>query len=386
MPDTLPGPLPALTPFLSEIAERAQRIEQDRRMPADLAERMAAAGLFRLLVPDLYGGLEVHPRTFFETLEQAACADGAVGWVLMIGATTGLMSASLPDEWARELYASHPNNITSGVTAPLGRAVPTDGGMQVNGRWPFGSGSQVSDWICGGCLIMDEDGPRQGPYGPQSLLMFFPASEVNIDEDTWYTSGLCGTGSHDIEVRDVFVPEGRWVELGRRARVETPLYRFPTLGLLALGVSAVAIGIARRAIDQFIELATAKVPTGSRRSLADRASTQKDLARAEGLVASARALTFEAIDQAWEASVTSGKLAMDHKAALRQAATNNAWSAAEAVDLLYHAAGGTAIYSKSPLQRCFRDVHVATQHIMVAQPTYEVLGKISLGIDPKTLL
>jgi len=381
-----PRPLPELSPFLTEIAALGPDIERNRRMPDDLARRMAAAGLFRMLVPDAYGGGEVHPQVFFDTLAGTASADGAVGWVLMIGATTGLMAASLPETWSRTLYADHPDNITSGVTAPIGRAVPVEGGMRVTGRWPFGSGSQVSQWICGGCVIMDGDTPRQGPYGPQSLLMFFPREDVTIHEDTWFTSGLCGTGSHDIEVTDVFVPEGRWVELGQRARVDAPLYRFPTLGLLAIGVSAVAIGIAERAIESFIELATRKVPTGSRRSLAERSGVQKDLARAQALVGSARALTRDAIERAWEAATGSGRLDTPHKAALRLAASNNAWSAAEAVDLLYHAAGGTAIYQSSPLQRCFRDVHVATQHIMVAQPTYEVLGKISLGIDPKQLL
>ena len=271
----MPDPLPALDAFVPEITALGPDIEAARRMPEDLARRMAAAGLFRMLVPEAYGGGEVHPQVFFDTLAETGKADGAVGWVLMIGATTGLMAASLPEPWSRRLYADHPDNITSGVTAPLGRAVPVDGGMRVSGRWPFGSGSQISQWICGGSLIMEDGAPRQGPHGPQSLLMFFPREEVTIHEDTWFTSGLCGTGSHDIEVDDVFVPDGRWVELGRRARVDAPLYRFPTLGLLAIGVSAVAIGIAERAIQTFIALATEKVPTGSRRSLADRSSTQK---------------------------------------------------------------------------------------------------------------
>jgi alkylation response protein AidB-like acyl-CoA dehydrogenase len=378
-------PAPLTTQFLTEISQRGDDIEAQRRMPADLAERMADAGLFRLLVPESSGGLEAHPGEFFDALATVSAADGAVGWCLMIGATTGLMCASLPETWADEIYTRAPNNITSGVTAPMGTASPVAGGMLVSGRWPFGSGCQISDWICGGSLITDKDGPVMGPYGPKSLLMFFPAAEVTIHEDSWYTSGLCGTGSHDIEVNNVFVPEGRWVELGRRARIDRPLYRFPTLGLLALGVSAVAIGIATHAIDHFIELATEKVPTGSRRSLANRSGTQKDLARAEALVASARALTRETIDAAWQASVAEGTLSNEHKAALRLAATNNAWSAAEAVDLLYHAAGGSAVYRSSPLQKCFRDVHVTTQHIMVAQPTYEVIGKVRLGIDPKTL-
>ena len=373
--------------FHPEIQERAPAIETAGRMPEDLAARMATAGLFRMLVPACYGGLEAHPREFFDTLAATAEADGAVGWCLMIGATTGLMAASLPEVFARELYDDSPDNITCGVTAPIGKATPVAGGMRVSGRWPFGSASQVAHWICGGSLIMDADGPRPGPHGgPQPMLMFFPASDVTIHDDTWSTSGLCGTGSHDIEVADAFVPEGRWVALGGRPRVEEPLYRFPTLGLLALGVSAVAIGIARHALNHFRELADAKVPTGSSRSLALRAGTQSDVAKSEVLIASASALTHEAIDEAWHAASEGGRLSMDIKARLRLAATNNAWSAAAAVDRLYHAAGGSAIYTRSPLQRCFRDVHVATQHIMVAQPTWEMVGKVRLGIDPKTLL
>jgi len=232
---------------------------------------------------------------------------------------------------------------------------------------------------------MENGEPRKNRFGPEMLLVFFPAEEVTI-HDTWHTSGLCGTGSHDIEVTEVFVPEGRWAVLGNPARVDAPLYRFPTLGLLALGVSAVALGIAQHAIETFVALATAKVPTGSKRSLAQRDGVQKDLARAQASVKSARAYTFEAIDAAWDEAESNGKLSTDTKANLRLAASNNAWSAVVAVDLLYHSAGGSSIYKTNDLQRCFRDVHVATQHIMVAQPTFEVVGKIMLGIDPKTLL
>jgi len=372
--------------FRDEIRDRADQIERGRRLPPDLAARMAAAGMFRLLVPQNLGGLEVHPRAFFDTLAETACADGAVGWCQMIGATTGILSASLTEHWAGVIYGGNPDCISTGVTAPLGRAEPVDGGYRVTGRWPFGSGSQVSDWICGGCMVMEDGKPKMNAHGmPVTILALFPAADVTI-HDTWHTSGLCGTGSHDIEVSDAFVPEGRWTVLGGRARVDAPLYRFPTLGLLALGVSAVSIGIARHALEAFMDLAGAKVPTGSSRTLANRSGTQKDLARARALVESAVALTHQAIDRAWTEAEGSGKLSLEAKADLRLAATNNAWSAAEAVDLLYHAAGGSSIYEHNDLQRCFRDVHVATQHIMVAQPTYEMVGKVMLGIDPKTLL
>ncbi len=381
--------LDTLTPFLGEIQARGDEIEAACRIPADLAQNMAGAGLYRLLVPKQLGGLEVHPQTFFDTLMAAAQADSAVGWCLMIGTTTGLMSASLPEQWANTIYADNPNVITVGVTAPIGTAQPgrDDSGAEgllVNGRWPFGSGSQNADWICGGCTLMDQGKPRLNQAGsPINALIFFPADTVTIHDTTWDTSGLRGTGSHDIEVTNEWVPEGRWVVLGGRPRVDTPLYRFPTLGLLALGVSAVAMGIAACAMEEFMHLAAAKTPTGASRTLANRGAVQREVAVAQAKLESAHALTRAYIQQAWHEAEQAGRMSMDTKAKLRLAATNNAWNAAAVVDSLYHAAGGTAIYRQSKLQRCFRDVHVATQHIMVAQPTYEVIGKVALGLDPK---
>lgn len=376
----------AVTALHDEIARRADEFEAARRLPDDVAQRMARAGMFRLLVAERYGGTEVHPQAFFDALAATARSDGAAGWCQMIGATTGLLCASLPEHWAHTIYGTDPDVVTTGVTAPLGRAEAVDGGYRVSGRWPFGSGCQISDWICGGCLIMEDGQPRQGPHGlPESVLMMFPAAEVTI-HDTWRTSGLCGTGSHDIEVKDVFVPDGRWSVLGSRARIDAPLYRFPMLGLLALGVSAVAVGIAERAIDEVIDLATAKVPTGSRRTLAERPATQSDLALARSRVRAARAYTADAIGAAWEQAQREGRIDLERKAELRLAASNNTWSAVEAVDLMYHLGGGSSVYQSSALQRCLRDVHVATQHIMVAKPTYEVVGKVMLGIDPKTLI
>ncbi len=380
--DTVAGALG----FAEEIRGRAADIEACRRMPKDLAARMAGAGLFRALVPTRYGGGQVHPREFFDAVMTTAEADGSVGWCHMIAASTGLLAATLADDPARAMFAADPNAIVTGVTAANGRAQMVPGGVRVSGRWSFGSASQVSQWICGGSVLVENGEPRRTAQGGKEVILpFFEARDVEI-HDSWHTSGLCGTGSNDIEVRDAFVPEGRWVALGAPPRLDAALYRFPFFGLLALGVSAVSLGIARNAIGAFVELAGGKRPSGSRRTLAQRGSTQHDLARAEALVASGRALTLEAIDRAWQQAERLDRLDTEVKGQLRLAATNNAWSAAEAVDLLYHAAGGTSIYRSNVLQRCFRDAHVATQHIMVARPTYEVVGRVMLGMEPKTPL
>lgn len=377
---------PALAPFIERIRRDAASIEEARQFNGPLASEMARAGLFRLLVPRQFGGLEAHPAVLIDTLIAAGCADGAVGWNMMIGNTTGLLSASLPEHWAKELYADNPDGVTVGVTAPIGRAMPEAGGLRVTGRWPFGSGSHLATWICGGCQVMENGAVKAGPHGtPETLLVFFHRDDVTI-HDNWHVSGLRGTGSSDIEVKDLLVPEGRWVVLGGKPRIDAPLYRFPTLGLLALGVSSVAVGIAERAIEEFITLAGGKVPTGSTRSLANRSRAQQDLAESEAEVAAATAFIHQTIDSIYQHAAAGGKVDAAMKARIRLAATHATWSSVRAVDRLYHASGGSAIYERSVMQRCLRDIHVATQHLMVAQPTLEVVGKVMLGIDPKTLL
>jgi len=198
--------------------------------------------------------------------------------------------------------------------------------------------------------------------------------------DTWHTGGLRGTGSHDFEVSDAFVPEGRSVLLGAKPRCAGPLYRFPVFGLLALGVCAVTLGISRRALDELVALAGAKLPSGSSRNLASRPVVQRQVGEAEAALRSARAYVYGAVDAAWQIASRGESLPLETRADLRLAAVNAAWSAARAVDLAYHAAGGTSVYDASPLSRCFRDIHVATQHIMVAQPIFEVVGRVTLGL------
>lgn len=370
-----------------EARDRSEDIEAARALPEDLGLTMARGGLFRTLVPQCYGGLEAHPATFVHMLETLGHADGATGWCAMIGSTTGLLSASLPEHWARRIYADHPDVISSGVTAPMGRALDRGDHWQVSGRWPFGSAARNSSWICAGCLVVDADGePVAGPKGlPEVRLMFFPRADVKI-HDNWQVSGLQGTGSSDIEVDGVAVPKDRVVLLGGRARIDAPLYRFPTLGLLAVGVASVTLGIARRALDELVDLAGGKVPTGGRQRLAQKATIQAEVGRADAALKGAQAYLHAAIDAAWQRADSGQRLDLTHKTELRAAAVHATWAAVDAVDRAYHAGGGSAIYTRSPLQRCFRDVHVATQHAMVAQPIYELTGRVRLGLEPGGLL
>jgi indole-3-acetate monooxygenase len=373
-----------LTP---EIMVRAEEIELARRLPEDLAQKLAVAGLFRIAQPRVYGGAELHPSDIVRVIEGVSQADGSVGWCVMIAAVTATLAALLPERWAREIYGPNPLVITGGAVAPHGKAVPVPGGYRVTGRWQWGSGTQNCQWICGGSLVMDGDKPRLLESGdPELHLMVFAADQVEI-LDTWNPSGLRGTGSHDFQVRDAFVPEGRETILGvTPPQIGTPLYRFPFFGLMAVSVCAVALGIARRAIDEFVTLAAKKVPAWTQRPLAQRPTIQVQVAEAEAALRSARAFIFDAIDAAWDSASSGKKLSSDLRRDLRLAAAHAVRQSVKAVDLMYEAGGGSVIHTESPLQRCFRDVHVVTQHVLVNASLYEQTGKLYLGAGPASPL
>lgn len=372
--------------WASVLPSYSAQLESERRLPEELSKQFSDEGFYSLLVPVEYGGFEIHPRDFVCILKTLAEGDGSAAWNVMIAATTGLLSASLPEEFSREIYAENPGVMTVGVTAPNGKAEVVAGGYEVSGVWPFGSGSQNADWICGGSFILDQGQPRLNSRGePELHLMMFESSQVQI-KDTWHVSGLKGTGSHHFEVQNQFVPEGRSVILGTRARIDSPLYRFPLLGLLALGVCSVSLGIGHRAVSLLMELATAKKPTGSARSLAHRSAVQSDIARSLADLGAAEAFIYQVIDEAWSLAEKGDSLTTDIKARLRLAAVNCTDRSVAAVDRMYQVGGGTSIYEQNPLQQCFRDIHVTTQHMMVASPVYEVAGRVALGMDPKTFL
>ncbi|MEC8821186.1 MAG: acyl-CoA dehydrogenase family protein, partial [Pseudomonadota bacterium] len=207
----------------------AGQFEEEGKLSATIAAEFGQAGFFRMLVPAVYGGLQVHPLEFIEVLKLIAMGDGSAAWNVMIGATTGLLSASLPEQGAREIYASDAQVLSVGVTAPAGRADRIEGGYRVTGRWPFGSGCQNAQWISGGCFVYEHgESVMDTKNQAEVRLMIFSADQVNI-ENTWDVVGLRGTGSHHFSVKDVFVPDRRTVLIGGRANISEPLYQFPLL-------------------------------------------------------------------------------------------------------------------------------------------------------------
>ena len=369
--------------FAPELTARAAEFEQARRLPPDLADKLSAAGMMGMLVPAAYGGGETDPLTFLDVVETLATADGSVAWCVFIGATSGVTAAYLPEHTAREIY--RPGTITGGVFAPRGKAADKgDGTYEVAGRWQWGSGTQNAQWIMGGCLVTEGGKPQMLPSGlPNARMFLLPKDKVTF-HDTWYVSGLKGTGSTDIEFKPQIIHRDYSVGLTSDAPLARPLYAFPVFGLLTIAIGGVALGLARAAIDALVELAGGKTPEGHRRPLGQRAETQEKVAEAEALVRSARSWLRESVATAWEAAQRDGRLTVEHRRDIRLATTHATRSAARAVDLMYNLGGGTSVYETSRLQRCFRDVHVATQHMLVGTPTLELTGKLFLGLEAET--
>jgi alkylation response protein AidB-like acyl-CoA dehydrogenase len=367
----------ALAPI---IAARAEDIEQARRLPADLARQMAEADLFRLTAPADIGGPQCAPALVLEIIETIARADASAGWAVMIGVTTAMNGAYLPRDVARDIFGAR-GVIASGVFAPMGRAQEDGDDYIVSGRWQWASNSANSDWLSGGCVLMSDGAPKKLANGAlETRMMFFQAAQAELI-DSWRTSGLCGTGSGETSVENIRVPKRYSVSLVTdRPRVQDVLYAFPIFGFLALGVAAVSLGAAQASIEDLVALAGGKKPQGSSRALAERASAQAALAEATARLRAARAFYYEAVANATQIAARAGEVDAPLRAELRLAAAHAARTGADVTRAMYDLGGGSSVFLSSPLQRRFRDAHVATQHMMVAPQIFELAGRVLMGL------
>ena len=366
------------------ISARSAEIEALGTLPMDLVDEIRPTGAFRMYVPEDLGGPQVTAVESLEVVEEFAYHDGSVGWCVAIASTTTLLASYLPDPHAGDRFGD-PAAIGGGFVMPRGRAVPVDGGLRVSGRWQWGSGTKHCTTVGGGCLVVGPDGqPQPRDDGLAAPFVFMDPGDITFIE-TWDVAGLAGTGSVDFEARDAFVPEGRWVQIGSTGPVRDNAWsRFSFYGLLACGVASAAVGIARRSIDELVDLAGAKKPQGSGRTLAERAATQAETAQAEARLSAAWGLMLDAVDDTWQSALAGQPSTVDQKRRIRLAATHAAQTAADVAASMFRVAGGAAVYRSSPIQRCFRDTAVAAQHAMVAPRTLETAGRLRMGLPTDT--
>ncbi len=364
----------ALAPM---IRQHAAANERDRRLQPQVARAMAEAGLYRTAAPRRVGGTECDPMTQIATIEAAATADGSTGWNLMVGIESfGLIAPAF--EQCADLLAD-PLTILCGSTAAVCTADETPKGFRVNGRWQFVSGCHNCDVFAG--LVQRR---RNGAAIPDLPIVYAVVTRPDFEIlDTWNVGGLSGSGSHDVTITNVEVPNERILARMGTLRGDTDLEHFPLSSRLAYNKVGVALGIARAAIDAFVDIATGKIPRFASKSLRERPSAQHAVAVAHVRVAASRALVFELVEEMWE-KVRARAHITTHERALFQIACSDAVAgAAEAVDAVCNAAGTTANDRAGPLERLARDVRVVRQHVTVAPQQLDDGGRVLLGLPPE---
>jgi indole-3-acetate monooxygenase len=366
------------------VAAASSEIESTRRLPPELLDKLHAAGLFRLLLPRSSKGIETDPLTFFHVIETIARADGSTAWCLSQAGGCAMAAAYLDLPVAHAIFGNDPRAVLAWGPGPKVRAVECDGGYRVTGVWAFASGGRHATWLGAHCPIFAADGsPKLDDDGlQQERTMLVRASDV-VWTDIWNTVGLRGTASDQFELNDFFVRADHSItrEFERECRESGPLYRMGASTCYQVGFAGVACGIARAALDNFIDVARNKVARGSKGLLKDNAVVQSNLAQAEVNLRAARGFVLQSMAEIWKHLCGGATITVEQRITVRMAATNAIHKAREAVDFAYNAAGATAIFEGHPLERRFRDIHTVTQQLQGQLRHFETVGAWMLGAD-----
>ena len=373
----------ALVPVLRERAPRAEKLH---RLPDETIADLHASGLFRVLQPVRVGGSELPYRALFELTAVIGQGCGSTAWVLGNLAAHHWLLGMWHPEAQEEIWGQSPDSLISSALAfARGRARRVEGGYRLSGRWPFSSGIDPSTWNIFGAIVNDEE---TGQSEPRMFLV--PASDYTII-DTWQVIGLAGTGSNDVEVVDVFVPAYRTLSTERirggpnRGSELNPgtLYKLPAVSLFAFAVAGVSLGIARGAIQNFIETTRTRRSAYTGRNIADFTNMQVHLAEAAALADAAEASVLHDCDEATRITEAGVVPSIEQRARYRRDGAFAATLCTRAVDLLFAATGGNAIYESNPIQRAFRDVHAANAHYMLNWDVNgAIYGRVALGLPP----
>jgi alkylation response protein AidB-like acyl-CoA dehydrogenase len=366
------------------VAAASDEIEASRRLPPALLERLHEAELFRLLLPRSSNGIETDPLTFFHVIETIARADASTAWCLSQAGGCAMSAAYLDLPVARAIFGDDPRAVLAWGPGPKVKAIECDGGYRVTGVWAFASGGRHATWLGAHCPIFKADGsPRLEASGVQEERTMLVRSEDVEWADIWNTVGLRGTASDQFALNDFFVRADHSItrEFDRECRESGPLYRMGAGTCYQVGFAAVACGIARGALDCFLDLARNKVPRGTRSPLRDNAVVQSNLAQAEVNLRAARGFVLQSMADIWKHLCAGSSITVEQRITVRMAATNAIHKAREAVDFAYNAAGATAIFEHHPLERRFRDIHTVTQQLQGQIRHFETVGAWMMGAE-----
>src|SRR5438552_683382 len=371
----------ALRPIVEAASDE---IEDKRRLPPALLDRLHEARLFRLLLPRSSNGIETDPITFFHVIETIARADASTAWCLSQAGGCAMSAAYLDLPVAKAIFGDDPRAVLAWGPGPRVKAIECDGGYRVTGVWAFASGGRHATWLGAHCPIFRTDGsPRLEANGVQEERTMLVRAEDVEWTDIWNTVGLRGTASDQFALNDFFVRADHSItrEFDRECRESGPLYRMGSGTCYQVGFAGVACGIARGALDCFVDVARNKVPRGDKRPLRDNAVVQSLLAQSEVNLRAARGFVLQSMADVWKDVVAGTSITVGQRVIIRMAATHAIHKARGAVDFAYGAAGATSIFEGHPLERRFRDIHTVTQQLQGRSSHFETVGAWMMGAD-----
>ena len=365
------------------VAAAANEIEQTRRLPPALLDHLHDNRLFRLLLPQSSQGIETEPLTFFRVMETIAQADASTAWCLSQAGGCAMAAAYLDLPVAHAVFGD-PRAVLAWGPGPKVKAVECEGGYRVTGVWSFAYGGRHATWLGAHCPVYAADGsPKRDADGAQIERTMLVRTEDVAWTDIWNTVGLRGTASDQFKLDDFFVRADHSItrEFDRERRESGPLYRMGSGTCYQVGFAGVACGIARGALDSFVDVARNKVPRGAKSPLRDNAVVQSGLAQAEVHLRAARSFLLQSMADIWSDLVAGNDITVEQRITIRMAATHAIHKAREAVDFTYNAAGATAIFDGHPLERRFRDIHTVTQQLQGRLSHFETVGAWMMGAD-----
>lgn len=365
--------------------------EKNRRVSPELVAAMKDAGFYKILQPAAWGGYELDFATYSTVLSRVAQGDGSLGWTLMTGSIHQWLISLFPKGAQEEIWGDMNGDFAAGSYAPSGKASLVDGGYRVSGMWSFASGCDSATWLLLGAMFQQPDDQASKPG-----FFLVPSKDYRIADDSWNVAGLSGSGSKDVYLEEVFIPQHRilyFAEATSGAAPGTefntnPMYRIPFMACVPICLVSPVIGMADAAVEVFTNFARAQVTRGAvaggGKTVADYQTIQLRVGEAAASVDAARALLMRDISETIALANGGSTINVDVRIRNRRDHAFCAKLATNAVDVLFAAAGGRSLGLDQPLQRIWRDIHAAGVHISLNwDSTGSMYGQHMLGLQPQ---
>lgn len=358
--------------LLADIRKRSPEFAKQNYVSDDIVQRFKEIGIYRAFVPKEFGGDEKSPIEFLLAIEAIAEADGSAGWVASFGCCESYLGG-LPMETLAEIW-KNPDDIFAGAMFPLQSAKVVDEGYVLNGTWKWASGCKSADRIGVGII------PESGQTLPSMAVL--NASDVQIDSDSWKMQGMSGSGSFDVKVENKIASKDYTFLRGGKLTPKGPFFQYPTLCIAAQVLAVTSLGVANAAFNIVLEGAAKRKSATGAPNLGDRSYVQMDMAKAKAKIESSRLFFYQSIEAAWDLLVQGKELDAETVNMMRLSTTHLTRECADATKIAYGISGMAAAQSDSHLAKCFRDVHMPTQHAFMGEITYQNAGAILFGKDP----